>query len=79
MAGGGADSVWEGGGANSGWLGARALVAGDELWGLIDIEEWRRLRTRTEWAGALQLRDRGRLHEREMALSGLKPGFVEAR
>ena len=44
----------EGGqGANSGWPGARARVAGDDPWELTDIVEWRRLRTRTEWADAL--------------------------
>ena len=53
LAGGGADSVSEGGGANSGWAGARAHLAGNDPWELIGIEEWRRLRTRTEWADAL--------------------------
>ena len=53
MAGRGADSVQEGGGANSGGPSARAHVEGGEPWELIDIEEWRQLRTRTEWADAL--------------------------
>jgi len=52
LAGGGADSVQEGGGADSGWPSARAHVAGNDPWGLIDIEEWRQLRTRAEWADA---------------------------
>ncbi|MCI0406152.1 MAG: hypothetical protein L0209_08795 [candidate division Zixibacteria bacterium] len=41
-----------GGGADSGWPVARALVAGNRPWGFIDIEEWRRIRSRTEWADA---------------------------
>ena len=43
-------------GANSGWSSARALVAGNGPWALIGIEECRRLRTRTEWADALNRR-----------------------
>jgi putative transposase len=35
------------------WSSARAHVAGGDPWGLIDIQEWRQLRTRTEWADAL--------------------------
>jgi hypothetical protein len=41
LAGGGA-AVSEGGGADSGWAGARASAAGDDAWGLIGIEGWRR-------------------------------------
>ena len=35
------------------WSGARAQVAGNGPWEFIDIEERRRLRTRTVWADAL--------------------------
>lgn len=48
VGGGGADSVSEGGGADSGWPNARTRVAGNDPWGLFDIEEWRQPRTRTE-------------------------------
>ena len=58
-------------------------MAGNDRWALIDIEEWRQLRTRTEWADAVNgplpepAVKRLRLATRSGALYG-RDGFVRS-